>query len=554
MSLKATDVQPVPEETQRVAQAAFPKGNPYLLLRDELGTIFEDKDFNQLYPECGQPGLSPWRLALVTIMQFRENLSDRQATEQVRARIDWKYLLGLELTDPGFDFSVLSEFRSRLLAGEAEQVLLDKLLERCHNQGLVKARGKQRTDATYVLAAIRVLNRLELVGETLRATLNAVATVAPDWLRGWVPADWYKRYGRRIEDDRLPEKKREREAYARIVGIDGFTLLDRLEHPDAPPELKRLPEVEVLRLVWERHFERSLPDDEEDAPVVRFKENKELACAAKALESPYDPDARFRSRYGTSWTGYVAHMSESCEEDELHLVTHVETTAATVHEVNCTQTIQQGLIDKGLPPAQHIVDSAYIDATLLVSSQKEQGITLVGPTRPNGSWQARQEGAYDLEQFEIDWEQQQARCPQGKLSTFWGERIGHKDLPYIAAIFADSDCNACSARHLCTRSKKGGRRLKILPREEYEALQQTRQRHASFEGKELYKRRAGIEGTISQGVRVYGLRKSRYRGLAKNHLQHVATAAAINIDRLFNWLLEVPRAKTRTSRFAALTA
>src|ERR687885_1319213 len=178
MSLHAQlPVPPVPKHTARIARAAFPKGSPYLGLRDRLGPIFSDPDFSDLYPECGQPAYPPWRLALVTLMQFRETLADRQAAEAVRARIDWKYLLSLELTDPGFDFSVLSEFRDRLLAGSAEELLLDKLLERCRALGLLTARGRQRTDSTHVLAAIRVLNRLELVAETLRATLNALATV-----------------------------------------------------------------------------------------------------------------------------------------------------------------------------------------------------------------------------------------------------------------------------------------------------------------------------------------------------------------------------------------
>src|ERR671915_756317 len=163
MSLRPQPLEPVPDDTARVARAAFPKGNPYLTLRDQLGAIFQDEDFAALFPACGQPGLSPWRLALVTIMQFRETLADRQAAEAVRARIDWKYLRGLELTDPGFDFSVLSEFRDRLLAGHQEALLLEKLLEQCCARGLLKARGQQRTDATPVLAAIRVLNRLELV-------------------------------------------------------------------------------------------------------------------------------------------------------------------------------------------------------------------------------------------------------------------------------------------------------------------------------------------------------------------------------------------------------
>src|SRR2546426_1029285 len=232
MSLHPHIIEPVPEDTARVARAAFPKGHPYMTFRDALGTIFQDEDFAALFPAWGQPGIPPWRLALVTIMPFRENLADRQAAEAVRARIDWKYLLSLELTDPGFDFSVLSEFRDRLLAGSAAELLLDKLLARCRALGLLTARGPQRTDATHVLAAVRVLNRLELVAETLRAALNAVATVAPAWLQAVTPLAWYERYSRRIEEARLPKDTAEREAYALTVGEDGFRLLDLLETPD----------------------------------------------------------------------------------------------------------------------------------------------------------------------------------------------------------------------------------------------------------------------------------------------------------------------------------
>src|ERR671921_2282639 len=172
MSLKPSQIGPVPEETARIARAAFRKGNPLLKLRDELGAIFADADFADLFPKLGQPALPPWRLALATILQFREDLPDRQAAEAVRARIDWKYLLGLELDDPGFDHSVLCEFRSRLLKGGAEERLLHELLEACQARGLLKARGRQRTDATRVLAAVRLMNRLELLGETLRAALR----------------------------------------------------------------------------------------------------------------------------------------------------------------------------------------------------------------------------------------------------------------------------------------------------------------------------------------------------------------------------------------------
>jgi transposase len=257
MSLPPHVIAPVPEETVRVARAAFPKGNPYLTLRDALGSIFQDEDFAAVFPMNGQPGLPPWRLALVTIMQFRENLADRQAAEAVRARIDWKYLLGLALTDPGFDFSVLSEFRDRLLTGSAEELLLEKLLERCRVLGLLTAGGQQRTDSTHVLAAIRVLNRLELVAETLRAALNAVATVAPDWLQAITPLAWYERSSRRIEESRLPKAPAAREAYAQTVGEDGFLLLDALDTPGAPEGLRELSRIEALRRTWQRHYERT---------------------------------------------------------------------------------------------------------------------------------------------------------------------------------------------------------------------------------------------------------------------------------------------------------
>ena len=356
MSLKPGPIRPVPEETNRVAGAAFPKGNLYLTLRDKLGPIFDDEDFVGLFPKDGQPGLPPWRLALVTILQFRENFSDRQAAEAVRARIDWKYLLGLELTDAGFDFSVLSEFRTRLLQGGGEAVLLEKMLDRCRSLGLVKARGTQRTDATRVLAAIRVLNRLELVGETMRAALNELATVAPDWLRDVAPVEWYQRYSRRVEDERLPESQEKRTAYAQTVGEDGFRLLDLLQGPDAPFGADQLPRVEALRRVLERHYQRLEGESEGNQHLqIRFKANGELPPAAEGIESPYDPEARFRSRHEITWTGYQVHLSETCDPDEVHLITNVETTQATVHESQKTEAIHQALADKALPPDQHLV-------------------------------------------------------------------------------------------------------------------------------------------------------------------------------------------------------
>lgn len=223
--LRPDTISPIPKETARIAHAAFPKAHPYLRLADEFGPLFTDDLFVALFPACGQPAFAPWRLALVTILQFAEGLSDRRAADAVRSRIDWKYLLRLELTDPGFDASVLSEFRTRLLDGQAEQLLLDTLLTWCRERQLVKARGRQRTDGTHVLAAVRALNRIEVVGETMRHALNSLAVVAPSWLERHANPEWVARYARCAEDDRLPTGQAARDALALTIGGDGYALL-----------------------------------------------------------------------------------------------------------------------------------------------------------------------------------------------------------------------------------------------------------------------------------------------------------------------------------------
>src|SRR3990172_189171 len=279
MSLQVKPGSTVPEETARVARAAFPKGNPYLTLRDELETVYTDSLFVALFSQLGQPAETPWRLALVTVLQFAEGLSDRQAADAVRGRIDWKYLLGLALEDAGFDFSVLSEFRDRLIAGQMEQQLLDELLERFRGRGLLKARGKQRTDSTHIQAAIRNLNRLELVGETMRHALNSLAVSSPAWLKDHVPQAWYERYGPRFEQSRLPKTEAERDNLALQIGQDGRLLLTWAYTPDTPEEVQKLPAVEILRHVWVQQYYI-----QEEEVIWRKPEN--VPPSEQAIHSP----------------------------------------------------------------------------------------------------------------------------------------------------------------------------------------------------------------------------------------------------------------------------
>lgn len=512
MSLKPSVIEPVPEEIARVARAAFPKGNIYLSMRDELGIVFCDADFVDLFPRRGQPAFAPWRLALITVMQFLENLSDRQAAEAVRSRIDWKYALGLELTDSGFDHSVLSGFRERLLAGGKQTLLLDRMLQLFREKKLLKTRGKQRTDSTHVLAAIRVMNRLELVIKTLRAAPNELATVASEWLAKVSTPDWFDRYSKRAEQSRLPTGNK-REAMAAQVGKDGFLLLRLISEQQA--DLLKLKQVETLKKVWQQHYTRNEDDDE-----IRWRKGVELLRAATTIESPYDIEAHYSRKDQILWTGYKVHLSETCDEHMPRLITNVHTTPSTTQDVACTADIQGDLSRKQLVPSRHFVDAGYIDADLLVESADKYGVELFGPTRGNSSWQSR-EGGLDATQFQIDWNNRQSVCPAGKLSVDWHECQTNQQQPrqIVKVKFGHKDCLSCEKRTQCVRSKTGGPRQLLLQAKAYQqALEQARALMAREEGRREYRNRAGIEGTISQGVRRSTLRRSRYIGLEKGML------------------------------------
>jgi transposase len=274
MSLNPQTTYPIPEDTRRVARAAFPKGNLYMRMRDELGEIYQDARFAELFPGRGQRAESPGRLAWVTVMQYSEGLSDRQAAEAVRARIDWKYVLGLELEDPGFDYSVLSEFRERLVSGQQEQVLLDELLRRLKELKLLKARGQQRTDSTHILAAVRQLNRVEIVGETMRKALNELAAFAPDWVQEIARPEWFRRYGRRFEQMRLPKERTEREALLVTIGADGLFLLEAVRTAPGAEPLRVLPAVEFLRRMWVQQYWTEVKEDGSQQVHLRADDNQ----------------------------------------------------------------------------------------------------------------------------------------------------------------------------------------------------------------------------------------------------------------------------------------
>ena len=480
-------------------------------------------------------------------MQYMANLSDRGAVEAIAARIDWKYALGLELTASSFDSSVLSLFRSRLLNGGKEKLILDKLLERCQQLQLIKARGKARTDSTHILAAIRNLNRLEYVDETLRAALNALAVAHPNWLSSVVTPDWFDRYSKPVEESRLPRGTEARNDYAAIIGQDGMKILEAIYDDATTPQwLREIPIIETLRIAWVHQYWI-------DNGQLHWRSHKDLPPAGSRSNSPYDTEARYGNKRNTSWLGYKVHLTETCEKRQIHLITNVQTTQAHLSDVDQTESIHQSLADKDLLPKQHIVDAGYVDGSLLVESKREYEIELIGPVRENVSWQSKNPEAYDLSRFKINWKNRIVTCPQGVKSTKkWTPLLDQWGNKVIRVKFPRKSCRECQFRHLCTHSKTEARELTLRHKEEHLAINRRRKRQETKTWSKQYNQRAGVEGTISQGIRGFNMRFAHYRGLDKVHLQHILTATAMNAVRLFAWFEGVPFAKTRVSSFAKL--
>lgn len=549
MSLESQQDGGVPELTTRVVRASFPKGTLAVRVREALGPLFTDGSFAEAFSARGRPAVSPGALALVSVLQYAEGLTDRQAADQVRARIDWKFLLGLELDDPGFDFSILSDFRARLIEHGLEEHVLDVVLARCSELGLLRAGGRQRTDSTHVLAAVRTLNRMEFVGETLRAALEALAAAAPAWLSSLVTADWANRYGARIDSYRFPKGENVRTEWAEQVGRDGFTILQAVYAPQAPAWLREVPAVQVLRRAWVEQYHRG-------GEGVRWREGKDLPPSRRRLSSPYDPDARYGVKRGSGWCGYKTHLSETCEPDTPHLITNVETTDATVDDAAMTETIHQHLDKRQMMPDEHVVDSGYVTAAHILAARNDHGITLLGPVGADTCHSGRDEQTPDLTQaaFHVDWDTRTVTCPQGAVSASWSDQRKPSGTPIARVRFAFADCDPCPLRHRCTKAanSKWGRQLTLLPREQQQILAQQRAEQQTEEWKARYDIRAGIEGTISQTVRRTRLRHTPYRGQAKTHLANVLSATAINVIRLDAWLHGTPMGKTRTSHLARL--
>ena len=550
-------------------------------IRDRLGELFADAEFARAFGVTGPRAWSPGRLALVTVLQMAENLTDRQAAEAVRDRLSWAYALGLDLQDAGFDHTVLSEFRSRVVAHGFEEKVLDLLLARLKELGLVGAGGKQRTDSTAVIGAVRDLNRLELVGESVRALVETLSTAAPDWLAQVIDVPgWSRRYGRRVDSWKMPASKTKQNALALDYARDGFALVSAVYAPGQPTWLRELPAVQVLRTVLLQNYTRTTSRGGREVIKRREKEadgGDGLPPASMRLTSPYDTDTRWSAKRDMFWNGFKVHISETCatKADDaarptpaltfragaLHkpsrapirpnLITNIATTASTLPDSKALESIHRSQQRRGLLPDEHYLDSGYPSAELITGSLARYGVALITPVLLDTSRQAKAKEGFAAHDFTVDWAAQQAICPAGHTSTTWNPVV-QEGIPKTVVSFAAANCIPCPLRDRCTSAKSNRRQLSLHPREMTDALRLARAQQQIKNWNTDYALRAGVEGTIRQAVAVTSMHRARYQGMAKTHLEHVFSAVALNLLRLHTWWNGNALDRTRTTHLARL--
>lgn len=510
MTLKERVRSEIPSETLELGQKLLGADNVYRLIGEELGELLGEEEFEQMYSPIGGPALSPVMLAMVLVFQMMEKLPDRQAAEAVRLRIDWKYALHLPLEYEGFHFSNLSHFRQRLLEHEGENVVFEQLLGKLVELGLVRRRGKQRTDSTHVLGQIAKLSRLELIWESLRLAIRAVKQTDEAWVAQRIPEAFLEKYLTRRSDYKLSQAQVELELHQ--AGADGWWLLQHLALEAS--KWAEVSEVGTLQRVWEQQFEG-------------VSQGEYLGVRAKVkahglIQSPHEVDAQYRQKRGQPWQGYQAQVSETAEaKGEPNFITDICATEAQTVDKAALPAIQQRLAERDLSPSQQIVDQNYVSGTLLAHSQQQQ-IELVGSILA----QPGPEG-FRLDDFQVNLEQGQATCPAGRtsLKMVCGQR---SDGSHEYQFYFGQQCDQCASRPKCTQAKQG---RTITYHQHHPLVVKRRQEMTTERFRQLMKRRPPIEGTISQLVRL-GLRQARYRGLAKVNLQLIFTATALNLKRL----------------------
>jgi transposase len=500
----------IPEEIRSWGEKHLESDNPYRVVGEQLFSFISWCELSSMYSDTGRPSINPIILSLTTIFQFLEDIPDRVAAAYIKTRLDWKYALHLPLHDSGFHYSDLCNFRKRLVEHGKESLIFQQLLEKIKSLGFLRKHKHQRTDSTHVLAKVRDLSRLENLTEGLRVALKAIEKAHVAFYQTKIPILYREHWSKPLNDYQMTDA--EREQILKRLGQDIHWLLSFLK--TNKESFLRLPELEVLQTLFSQHF---------TIQSQRVSVKKEATTGKDKIQTPHDPEARYSKKRGKSWTGSKVHITETAnEKGEVNFITDVTTTNACEQDNETLLKIQGNLEELGLKPQHQYTDKRYITGDNLAESQ-QAGIQLMGEAS-----ELDNDGLYTADEFSIDYDSQTATCPTGNTSCSWKQFENGERKDGIRISFGQQ-CQSCPLKAKCTKNKHG--RILTLHRH-YQILKQRREEGKTTVFREAMKRRPPVEGTISEMVRAHSLRRSRYRGLVRSHLQNLMIGTAVNLKRL----------------------
>ncbi|NJO82232.1 MAG: hypothetical protein HC828_05090, partial [Blastochloris sp.] len=517
MCLKPQPPKPIPPDTKALVGRKLDEATVYRFVGDVLFARFADEEFADLYPNTGQPAISPVLLSFVLIFKSLERCSNREAARNVRFRTDWQYALHLPLDYPGFDPSVIAEFRLRLLDNGAESSIFNRIFAELRAMGYYKPRGIQRTDSTHIYTHCRELHRIELMIETLRRAVFALLDADPDWTRATLPGVWEERYARRAKSERMQEDERERLSV--VVGDDGQWLLAQLDALD-DASLRELDAIETLRSVWTRHYLTGEDGHMRWAPAGD-------KAGADVIETPHDPEARWSTKHDQGWIGYMLQVTETDDAGYPHLITDIAITPACENDHTALPAIRARQEAQDTLPSERYVDSGYVSGGAIRRGREDYGEELIGPISGGSSAQSQRPDGLTHADFEVDWDAKRVTCPHGHTATI---TTNGKKNPELQATFPIRLCRACPLRPRCCPNTKKGRSLRFVA--DYPDTQAARVRQTTDAFKSAYRaHRSGVEGCLSAVIRGQGVRTTRYIGCRSNHLHALCAGAAVNLAR-----------------------
>jgi transposase/IS5 family transposase len=534
MSLPVEDSQTSLLHVGFLADGLFGKTDRYRLFREKILPALRGarEKFAELYcVTSGRPAIEPVIMAGTTLLQFMEKAPDRKAVNELRLNIGWKYALDLTLDYAGFDPSSLVYFRRRLVNSGSERLLFDTILHELQKAGLVRKKRKERIDSTHIVGNVARLSRLEMVRETLRLFMKEITKQnGID-----VPENWEELEERYVDTDidyhrltKVTISKKTKQA-----GNDMQRIVSWLSNQ--PQWVRDLEESTLLERVYHEQYE----EREGKGPTFRKKEG------SGTVKNPHDPEVQWATKdkdLRKQWEGYKLQVIETVGEKTTEpgeptggVITEMTTTPALVSDVEGMEEALAAQREHGVGVAEELhADAGYVTDDTLAEA-KEEGRELIGPARP-----APTKGVLPVEQFEVDMKKKEAVCPQGKTSTRYRVTTESRTGRESHQFEWGEHCDGCPLQSQCTKSKTGRRRLTVG--RHHEELQARRREMEDEAYRALLRKRNGIEGTISEGVRAYGMRRTRYRGLAKTRLANYTIGAACNVNRWLRriaWEMEV---------------